>query len=294
METFLQNMLLGLMNGGIYALIALGIVVVYKSTRVLNLSQGQFLAVGAWVAYTFMVKLHINIWLSFFLTMVVAALLGLVVERLVFRPLIGQPIVALITMTIILMAAIEGFVLWIFGGFVVPYPDFMPTEPLKLGNLALPQQMFWMFVIAMVLIGVFAFFFRYTKAGLAMRATAEDHQVARSIGVSVKTVFGQTWAVASLIGAVGGILLGSLYGVSYALGEWGLMVLTVAIIGGLESIGGAILAGLILGVLEKVAVGYIDPLVGGGVESVFPFVVLLIVLTVRPYGLFGLEEIERI
>lgn len=294
MDTFLQNMLLGLMNGGVYALIALGIVVVYKSTRVLNITQGQFLVVGAWVAYTFLVKLHLNIWLSFFLTLVVAAFLGFFIERVAFRPLIGQPMAALITMTIVLMAGLEGFVLWIFGGFIVSYPDFIPREPLKLGNLIVSQQSMWMFIIAMVLIGVFALFFKYTKAGLAMRATAEAHQVAQSVGISVKTVFGQTWAIASLIGAVGGILLGSLYGVSYLLGEWGLVVITVAIIGGLESIGGAILAGLLLGILEKVAVGYIDPLVGGGVETVFPFVILLIVLVVKPYGLFGLKEVERI
>lgn len=287
-------MLLGLMNGGIYALIALGIVVVYKSTRVLNITQGQFLVIGAWVAYTFLVKLHFNIWLSFFLTLVIAAALGFFIERVAFRPLIGQPIAALITMTIVLMAGLEGFVLWIFGGFIVSYPDFIPKEPLKLANLILSQQSLWMFIIAMLLIGVFAVFFKYTRAGLAMRATAEAHQVAQSVGISVKRVFGQTWAIASLIGAIGGILLGSLYGVSYLLGEWGLVVITVAIIGGLESISGAILAGLILGILEKVAVGYVDPLVGGGVETVFPFVILIIVLMVKPYGLFGLKEVERI
>ncbi len=287
-------MLLGLMNGGVYALIALGIVVVYKSTRVLNITQGQFLVIGAWVAYTLLVKLHLPILLAFFLTLVVSAALGFFIERVAFRPLIGQPIPALITMTIVLMAGLEGFVLWIFGGFVVSYPDFIPKEPIMLGKLIISQQSLWMFIIAMVLIAVFAIFFKYTRAGLAMRATAEAHQVAQSVGISVKRVFGQTWAIASLIGAVGGILLGSLYGVSYLLGEWGLLVITVAIIGGLDSITGAIVAGLILGVLEKVAVGYIDPLVGGGVETVFPFVILLIVLVVRPYGLFGLKEVERI
>ncbi len=294
MNTFLENMLLGLMNGGVYALIALGIVVVYKSTKVLNITQGQFLVVGAWVAYTLAVKLHVNIWLSFILTLVVAGALGFFIERVAFRPLIGQPLPALITMTIVLMAAIEGFVLWIFGGFIVSYPDFIPKEPLNFGPLIVSQQSLWMFFIAMVLIVLFALFFKHTRAGLAMRATAEAHQVAQSVGISVKGVFGQTWAIASIIGAVGGILLGSLYGVSYLLGDWGLVVITVAIIGGLDSIIGAIVAGLLLGVLEKVAVGYIDPLVGGGVEAVFPFVILLIVLVVKPYGLFGLKEVERI
>ncbi len=294
MNTFLQNMLLGLMNGGVYALIALGIVVVYKSTKVLNITQGQFLVVGAWVAYTLMVKLHVNIWLSFGLTLVVAAALGFFLERVAFRPLIGQPQPALITMTIVLMAGLEGFVLWVFGGFTVSYPNFIPVKPIEFGNLILSQQQLWMFMIAMVLIGAFALFFKYTRAGLAMRATAEAHQVAQSVGISVKTVFGQTWAIASLIGAVGGILLGSLYGVSYALGGWGLIVITVAIIGGLDSIVGAIVAGLLLGILEKVAVGYIDPLIGGGIEVVFPFIILLIVLVVKPYGLFGQKEVERI
>ena len=294
MDIFLQNMLLGLMNGGVYALIALGIVVIYKSTRVLNICQGQFIVIGAWVAYTLVVTLGLNLWLSFFLTMIIAALLGLFIERAVFRRLIGQPIVALITMTIVLMAGMEGLVLWIWGGWVKGFPDFIPKEPIEMGNIVLSQQLAWMFVIAMVFIGAFVLFFKYTRPGLAMRATAEDHQVAQSVGISVKSVFGQTWAIASMIGAVGGILLGSLYGVSYQLGDWGLVVLTVAIIGGLDSIPGAIVAGLMLGILEKIAAGYLDPLVGGGLEAVFPFIILLIVLMWKPYGLFGLKEIERI
>lgn len=282
------------MNGGVYALIALGIVLIYKSTRVLNIAQGQFLVVGAWIAFTFSSKIGLNIWLSFFLTLVAAIIIGFLIERFTFRPLIGQPISALITMTIVLMAGIEGLVLWIWGGWVETFPDFIPREPIRMGNIVLSQQLLWMFIIAMVFIGGFALFFKYTRTGLAMRATAEDHQVAQSVGISVKTVFGQTWAIAALIGAIGGIILGSLYGVSYQLGEWGLKVLTVAIIGGLDSIPGAIVAGLMLGLLEKVATGYVDPIIGGGLEAVFPFVILLIVLMIKPYGLFGLKEIERI
>ncbi|MDP2718553.1 MAG: branched-chain amino acid ABC transporter permease [Dehalococcoidia bacterium] len=294
MDIFLQNMLQGFMNGGVYALIALGIVLIYKSTRVLNIAQGQFLVVGAWIAFTFSSKIGLNIWLSFFLTLVAAIIIGFLIERFTFRPLIGQPISALITMTIVLMAGIEGLVLWIWGGWVETFPDFIPREPIRMGNIVLSQQLLWMFIIAMVFIGGFALFFKYTRTGLAMRATAEDHQVAQSVGISVKTVFGQTWAIAALIGAIGGIILGSLYGVSYQLGEWGLKVLTVAIIGGLDSIPGAIVAGLMLGLLEKVATGYVDPIIGGGLEAVFPFVILLIVLMIKPYGLFGLKEIERI
>jgi branched-chain amino acid transport system permease protein len=294
MAVFLQLLFSGLMTGGVYALVALGFVVVWKSTSVFNFAQGEILMVSAYICWALLVQVGLPLWLTFVITFAVAAALGLIVERFALRPMIGQPLLAAMMITLALIAVLDGLVTIIWGSRQEVLPDFFPREPLHLGTIMISQQLLVAFVIAIALFFAFVLFFQRSRYGLAMRATAEDHQVTRSMGIRVSTSFAIAWVVACIVAAVGGILLGSVNGVNMNLGFLGLKAFPVVILGGLDSIPGAIIAGLIVGVLEKLATGYIDPIVGGGFAEIFPFIVLLIVLLVKPYGLFGQQRIERI
>ncbi len=294
MTTFLQLILTGVMVGSIYSLIALGFVLIYKSSGIINVAQGQMLMVGAYVAWSLMVGLHLLVPVALLLTIVIAMLLGALIERLALRPLIGQPILAIVMMTIALAAFLDGMTLLIWGANWQTFPDFIPRTPILIGELSLSPQHIFSFVLAMGLLAIFSVFFRFTRIGLAMRATAEDHQIAQSLGVSVERVFAMAWVIAAVVSALGGILLGSINGINLSLSFLGLKVLPVVLLGGLESIPGAIIAGPIIGVLENIASFYVDPFVGGGVREVAPFVVLVLVLMIKPYGLFGLRRIERV
>ncbi len=294
MAVFLQLLFSGIMTGGVYALVALGFVVVWKATSVFNFAQGEILMVSAYICWALLVQVGLPLWLTFIVTFVIAAALGLIVERFALRPMIGQPLLAAMMITLALIAVLDGLVTIIWGSRQEVLPDFFPREPLHLGSVMISQQLLVAFVIAIALFFAFVLFFQRSRYGLAMRATAEDHQVTRSMGIRVSTSFAIAWVVACIVAAVGGILLGSVNGVNMNLGFLGLKAFPVVILGGLDSIPGAIIAGLIVGVLEKLATGYIDPLVGGGFAEIFPFIILLIVLLVKPYGLFGMKRIERI
>ena len=208
----------------------------------------------------------------------------------------GQPVLAVVMMTIALSTVLEGLATLIWGGEYKTYHGVLPTLTLRLGEISLPPETSIGMVVSMVTVTLLMLFFRYTKSGLAMRATAEDEQVVQSAGIRVTTVYALSWVIASVVGVIGGILLGGVSGVMIPLAEVGLKAFAVVLLGGVNSIGGAIVAGIILGVLENIAAGYLDPLLpaGGGLANVFPFIVIIIVLVLRPYGLFGLARIERI
>lgn len=294
MDIFLQLIMSGILTGGIYALIALGFVVIYKATGVFNFAQGELVMVSAYICWALIVQFGVPLWISFLLTFAIAAGIGLTVERFALRPMIGQPLLAAMMITLALIAVLDGIVTVIWGSRQEVLPDFFPREPLHLGSVMISQQLLMGFGIAVALFVAFVLFFQRTKIGLGMRATAEDHQVSMSLGIKVSTSFAMSWVIACIVAAVGGILLGSVNGVNMNLAFLGLKAFPVVILGGLDSIPGAIVAGLIVGVLEKLATGYIDPLVGGGFAEIFPFIILLFVLMVRPYGLFGTKKIERI
>jgi branched-chain amino acid transport system permease protein len=284
------------MVGSIYSLVGLGFVLIYKSTRIFNIAQGDLLTFGAYICFAFLVQLDLPLWAGILITFVVAALLGLVLERIFLRPLIGQPIIAAIMMTIALGLLIKAVVLFGWLGPTRVYPEFIPAAPLRMGDIILSQQHLYSFLVAILLFVILTLFFRHTKAGLAMRAVGEDHQVAQAAGVRVRSVFSQVWMVASVVAAVGGVLLGSINGISPELGILGLKAFPVVVLGGLDSIPGVIIAGPIVGMLEHLAIGYLDPLpfVGGGMADVAPYIILLLILLIKPYGLMGLKRIERI
>jgi branched-chain amino acid transport system permease protein len=295
MTFFLQLVVTGFALGMVYALVAIGFVVILKCSNAFNLAQGHFVLIGGYLGYTFLVPFGLPVWVTLLLALAVAAALGLVIERLTVRPLVGQPELAIIMMTIALATVLEGLVMLIWGGEYRSYHGVLPTVSLKLGGISVPPESLIGLVVSILAVAMLMFLFHYTKIGLAMRATAEDLQVVQSLGIRATTIYAVSWVIASVVGVIGGILLGGVSGVMIPLAEIGMKALAVVLMGGVNSIGGAILAGIILGMAENVAAGYLDPLVpGGGLSQVFPFIVIIVVLIFRPHGLFGLARIERI
>jgi branched-chain amino acid transport system permease protein len=296
MTFFLQLSITGFALGMMYALIAVGFVIIFKCSQAFNIAQGHFVMIGGYLGFTFLAVFNFPVWLGIPAVIAVAIVMGLAIERLALRPLLGQPVLAVIMMTIALAGVLEGIAIMFWGGEYETYHDVLPEFSLKLGSISVPPESVLGLIVSTVLVTSLVLMFRYTKIGLAMRATAEDEQVTRSAGIRATMVYTLAWVIACVVGVVGGILLGGVSGVTTSLSEIGLKALAVVILGGLDSIGGAIFAGVILGILENLAAGYLDPLMpsGGGLANVFPFIVMILVLLVKPHGLFGLKRIERV
>jgi len=291
---FLQLLIQGLAVGSVYALVALGFVLIYKASSVINFAQGELLMVGAYVCLALLTTYQVPFWAGFFLTMIFSIILALLIERLVLRPMIGEPAISIIMITIGLSLVLKSVVAAIWGTQIKVFPSIFPQTPVKVGEIVVSQVYIYTFLASMVFLILFALFFKYSRMGIAMRATANSNQVALSMGISVKKVFAISWCIAAVVSAVGGILIGNINGVNSTLAGVGLKVFPAVILGCLDSIPGAVLGGLIIGVLENLSGGYLDQFVGGGVKEVAPFIVLVIILMIKPYGLFGTEEIERV
>jgi branched-chain amino acid transport system permease protein len=296
MTFFLQLVVTGFALGMVYALVSIGFVIILKCSDAFNIAQGHFVMIGGYLGYTFLVPFGLPVWASLLLAIVAAIIMGLLIERFTLRPLVGQPILAVIMVTIALASILEGLATLFWGGEYKAYHGVLPTLPLKLGEISIPSETSIGLIVSIATVAILMLFFRYTKIGLAMRATAEDEQVVQSAGIKVTTVYALSWVIACIVGVISGILLGGVSGVMTPMAEVGLKAFAVVLLGGVNSIGGAIFAGIILGVLENIAAGYLDPLLpaGGGLANVFPFIIIIIVLIFRPYGLFGLVRIERI
>jgi branched-chain amino acid transport system permease protein len=296
MTFFLQLVVSGFALGMVYALIALGFVIILKCSKAFNIAQGHFVMIGGYLGFTFLVTFHLPVWVSLLAAIAVAIIMGLLIERLTLRPLVGQPVLAVIMMTIALATVLEGLATLIWGGEYKTYHGVLPTITQKIGELSIPPETLIGVIVSIVVVVILMLFFRYTRSGLAMMSTAEDEQVVQSAGIKVTTVYALSWVIACIVGVIGGIILGGVSGVMVSMSNVGLKAFAVVLLGGVNSIGGAIIAGIIVGVLENVAAGYLDPLLpaGGGLANVFPFIVIIIVLIFKPYGLFGLAEIERI
>jgi branched-chain amino acid transport system permease protein len=296
MTFFFQLVITGLALGMMYALVAIGFVIIYKCSKAFNIAQGQIVMIGGYLGYTFLVQMELPLWAAIIASIAVGVVMGLVIERLTLRPLLGKPPLAIVMMTIALAGVLDGVAILVWGGEYVTYHNVLPEITLQLGSVSIPPSSLLGLMVSVVVVGILMFIFRYTKRGLAMRATAEDEQVTRSLGIKVTMVYALVWVIACVVGVLAGVLLGGVSGVSPPLSEIGLKALAVVILGGLDSVGGAIVAGIILGVLENLAAGYLDPLMpsGGGLATVFPFIVMLAVLIFKPHGLFGLKRIERV
>ena len=283
----------GILLGGIYSLIALGVVVIYKSSKVVSFTQGAFVAAGGIMGWVFVGIAGLPAWLGLLLTLAGCGLIGLVVDRFALRPIIGQPIMASILITIALSWLFDSMAIISTFGRQRAFPLQIATDNIKLGPVLLPKAQLLCFTIAVALSALFVLFYRYHKVGLAMRGTAEDHEVIQNLGIKVTSIFSYSWLIAAFSGGIGGILLASMINVSPGLSGMGLLALVVVLVGGLDSIPGALVMGPVIGIIENLSV-YMDPYVGGGSREVIPYIILVVVLLIKPYGLFGLERIERI
>lgn len=295
MDHFLQSMVSGIVIGGIYALIAMGFVIIYKATGIINFATGEFMMLGAFFCYTAMAAAGFPFAASLLLAVVGAGGLGMLVERVILRPLLGKNMISIIMVTIGLSSVFKGVAQLVWSGDYRAFPPIFPRMPILLGEIVIPSRQFYPFLIAIVSAAIIWLGFRFTRTGIAMRATADDQEAAFSMGIDIRRVFSLSWSLAAVTAALSGVAIGTMGGISPQLGAIGLKIFPVVILGGLDSIGGALAGGFLMGILENLAGGYLDPLiVGGGIKEVAPFVVLVVILMIRPYGLFGTREIERL
>ena len=295
MEYYLQLVINGLVVGSIYSLVALGFVIIYKATKVVNFAQGELVMVGAYICFSLTVQFHIPFLWAFLLTLAFSVLLGMAIERAVLRPLIGEPIISVIMVTVGLSSVLKALVQMFWGTQLRAYPQVLPQDPIFIAGLPVSPVYIAAFILSAVLFLIFSAFFKYSSVGVAMRATAFDQQAAQSMGIGIKNIFALSWCIAAVVSSIGGVILGNINGINSQLGHLGLKVFPAVILGGLDSLLGAALGGLIIGVLENLGDGLAKDLLNlGGFREVAAFVVLVVILMIRPYGLFGTKEIERV
>ena len=299
-----QFVITGLLVGGPIALNALGLVLIFKSSYIFNFAQGQMLLVGTLITWWLSVEIGLPLGLAALLALALSALLGLAIERLALRPMTGQPLLSIILMTLALSQVLQGLALLLFGGIQRNFPRiFAAADPYRFTlpvtfndqpiNVIMKQNYFWSFVVAVLAVLLIGAFFQFTRTGLAMRGTSEDHELAQSIGLSINRVFGLSWALAGIVATVAGILLATSSGLDLSLSVVVLAAFPAVLLGGLDSIPGALVGGLIIGLSQGLVSASKVPIVRSSAE-IMPYVVLLIVLLIRPEGLFGQKRIERI
>ncbi|MEA3357930.1 MAG: branched-chain amino acid ABC transporter permease [Thermodesulfobacteriota bacterium] len=293
MELFLMTLTTGIMVGGIYALVALGWVLIYKCSGVLNLAMGELTLIGAYVTLSFYTA-GVPFVLSIICTLIIGIILGILVERIFLDKLIGEPILAVIMVTVGIQFFLKGTIEFIWGTDTRVFtPAIFSLKPFTIGFLKISTVYFWSFILAIVLFLAFVAFFKYTRWGLSMQATADDETAALSLGVSARFVYAAAWAIAFMSAGVGGALLGNINGINISIGYLGLLVLPAVVLGGLNSIPGAVVGGITIGILQNFAGTYLDGFFPGGVKEIFPFAFMAIFLLFMPYGFWGWEKIER-
>jgi branched-chain amino acid transport system permease protein len=291
---FLLLMSNGILIGLMYALIALGFVLVYKATDAVNFAQGEFVMIAGILVAAALDIWKAPLWISIALGLGTMIAFGFALERVMLRKLIGRPVIAVVMATIGLAAILRGIGPTTFGAGSRPLPLPIPDEPIVLGPLFIPPIQLVGGCVSLLFLAGFGWFFVKSRKGIAMRAVADNQQVAMAMGINVERYFGLAWAMTGMVSALGGIIWGNIIGVDVNLALVGFKVFPVVILGGLDSIPGAIVGGLIVGIVENIAAGYVDPYVGGGTKDFAPYVLMIVALMVRPYGIFGKKIIERI
>lgn len=295
MELFTQLLVNGLIVGSLYGVVAMCFVLIYKSTQIVNFAQGEFLMIGAWTCLSFITYFGMPFWIAFPFTLAFMTAFGVLLQAVVLRPMIGEPVISVIMVTIGLSIFFQALLGLLFGTQAAPFPQVFSTETISILGLQVQTAYIMSLIISVVVMTAFFIFFKKSRWGLAMRATAFDQQVAQSLGISVKSVFAMAWAISAVVSGVAGVVLGIVNAVSNSLAIVGIKVFPAVIVGGLDSIVGAVVGGLIIGVLENMA-EFVDGqfLHVGNLYAIAPFYILIIVLMVKPYGLFGTKDIERI
>ena len=293
LEFLFALVLSGASIGLMYSLIALGFVLVYKATDAINFAQGEFVMLAGMVVVT-VLGAQAPLIAAIVVVLLVMIGFGFGLEKVVLRPLLGRPVVAVIMATIGVAALLRGWGPLVLGIETRNLPLPIGDEPINIGPASLPPIQVLGAVVALLFFVAFNWFFKKSRMGVAMRAVADNQQVAQAMGINVERYFALAWAMAGIVSALGGVVWGSMLGVDVQLALVGLKVFPVVILGGLDSIGGALVGGLIVGVVESLAAGYLDPYVGGGTKDFAPYVLMILVLMFRPYGIFGKRQIERV
>jgi branched-chain amino acid transport system permease protein len=295
---FLQLLVAGIAVGSLYALVALGFVVIYKATGVINFAQGSLLMLGAYISYTFFETVGLNFYLSVLLAMIALAVIGVIIERLILSRMVGQPIFAIIMITIGLTIATDYIITWRWTGLQRNLSDPWGLDTFTVGDVVIPVVNVVRIVVTGVLLLGFFLFFRYSRLGVAMRATASDQEAALAQGISARRIFALSWAIAAALAALAGVLLTSGgRGLDPTLSLVALVAFPAIILGGLDSPPGAVLGGVVMGIVETMTSGYsqhIPDWLGHNFYRVTPYVVLVAILMIRPYGLFGTREVRRV
>ena len=294
MSSLISYVVNGALTGLLYALIAMSFVIIYRSARVFNFAQGEIVVVGAFLVWTFMSALDLPAWVSVPLALLASMLLGVLIERVILRPLVGEELFAFVMVTIGLLIFIRGVVLVAWGPEVRFFPAVLPMAAIRVGDLVFDRALVIGGAVTLVVAAAASWFFNRTQLGLEMTAVAEDHQTALSLGISVKRSIAVAWGISGLLSTVAAIVFLNGKGMTFLASDIGFAALPVALLAGLESIGGVILGGLIVGVAVGLAAYFLDPVFQGGVAAVFPFVIMVVILLIRPTGLFGWKTIERI
>jgi len=293
-EILVQLTVTGLAWGSVYACIALGFVLIFKSTDIFNFAQPELMMFGAYIAFTLITTLKLPFVLGFFCALILMILIGSLLEMMVVRPMVGEPVLAVIMVTLGLANVLRGLTGLFWGYEELQFPSPFPEEPLIIFGAAINQAEIYTIVATAILLVIFFLFFKYSGAGISMRATAEDTRTAFLMGINVKGVFTASWAIASLVATIAGVFLASFTFLEPIMGHVGLKALPAMILGGMDSVHGAIIGGLIIGVTENLAGFYLEDYLGSGINEITAYVIVLIVMMIRPYGLFGTKEIERV
>lgn len=291
---FLNYVINGVLLGQLYALLALGFVVIYRASKVFNFAQGELMLLGAYTVWTLSLGANLSPWLTVPLAFLAALAYGWLIERLFFARLVGESVFSMVMVTIGLVILIRGVVLVIWGAGDKQFPALLPTAPMIVGDLIISTPLLIGAAFTLVMTLALWFFFNRTRHGLALTAVAEDPHTAISLGIPVKRAVTLAWMLGASIAAVGAIVFLNGRSLTVLSADVALAALPVALLAGLESIGGLILAGAIVGVIQSLVAAYVDPQIGGSASSIVPFVFMLFILVVRPTGLFGWRSIERV
>jgi branched-chain amino acid transport system permease protein len=291
---FLELLVAGLLAGMMYALVALGFVLIYKASQAINFAQGEFVMFGGFLVAVSMQVYGLSLLASIALGFGVMIVIGLLLEWVVLRPLLGRPVIAIIMATIGLASILRGLLLLIWGPLTVNIPLPITEAPVEVFGLLVKLIAVVGAIISILFLAGFSLVFLRSRIGIALRAVADNQTVAQGMGIDVRRYFALTWVTAGVVATIGGILWGNMIGADVHTALIGLKVFPVVILGGLTSIPGAIVGGLIIGAIENVAAGYIDPLVGGGTKDFVPYIIMIFALMLRPYGFFGERTIERV
>jgi branched-chain amino acid transport system permease protein len=294
MEFLLELFVNGLLVGMMYGLVALGFVLIYKASSVFNFAQGELVMFGGFVAAAMLTIYGIPLGLALPITLGLMIALGFGIERGMLRSLVGRPVIAIIMATVGLASVLRGVAPMLWGAATKDLPLPLPVRPFIVADLFISPLNLVAGGASLAFLAAFGYFFKKTRIGIAMRAVADDQQAAMSMGINVGSIFALTWGIAGLVSAIGGIIWGNFLGVDTQLALVGLKVFPVVILGGMDSVLGAILGGLIVGAAENVAAGFVDPYVGGGTKDFVPYVLMIMALLIRPSGFFGKEIIERV